>query len=156
MTRCQNCGYEVQTRAAMGEGTQRAKLKKSLTLNDSAIAQIIFESEKPLTVKQVQGILYKKEIRRQQRREKIPSGPWNYHQVQIVLSTLLGLSIAAMSKTEEFWNKDQEPGATPTPRYFMTAEQTKRFQEILLREGRIQLSLHSRAVICPKCGAIIR
>ena len=146
MTRCQNCGYEVQTRAAMGEGTQRAKLKKSLTLNDLAIAQIIFESEKPLTVKQVQGILYKKEIKRQQRREKIPSGSWNYHQVQIVLSMLLGAGLATMSKTTEFWD-EHGPGATPTPRYFMEPKQAETFQEIFLRQGKIQLCLQSRLSI---------
>jgi hypothetical protein len=155
LTICSNCGHVVQTRAPLGEGTQAAKHKKKLNLNELAIGQILSTSDKSLTIRQVQGILYERGIKRQRRREQVPSGGWNYHEIQLVVSMLLGAGLAKMTKTKEFWD-EQGPGAIPTPRYFMEPKQAETFQEIFLRQGEIKLCLQSRPSICPKCGAIIR
>jgi len=100
------------------------------------MGQILSESGRPLTVRQVQGILYQKGIRRQQRREKIPSGQWNYHQVQVECSVLLGLKLATMTRAKEFVD-EYGFGARPIPRYYMTELQKERFSEIKARQGRL-------------------
>jgi len=145
---CPICGFQVETRAPIGKGTQAVKDKKQLNRNEMSVGDIIVDSEKKLTVRQVQGILYDKGIKRQQRREKEPTGQWNYQQVQTTLSNLLGMKLVTMTKAREFLD-DLGFGARPTPHYFMTPEQKERFKEIQLRNGIISLSVIQ---LCPKCG----
>jgi len=158
MNQCPNCGYVLPSpRAPIGEGTRAAERKKKLNQNELAIGKILCESEQPLTVKQVQGILYEKGIKRQRRREKTPSGGWNYQQVQVTLSMLLGTKAKtiSMTKSREYVDEDQYRHANPIPHYYMTPEQKERFKEIQFRQGQISLStirLHRK---CPRCGAII-
>ena len=154
---CDRCGneIEIETRAPIGEGTQAARNKKSLNRNELEIGKILLESDKPLTVRQVQGILYDRKIKRQWGKEKVPSGHWNYQQVQTTLSMLLGTNpkIITMEKTKEYVDEDQYRYAKPTPYYFMSLEQKERFKEIQFKNGAIKFSL---VTICPKCGHRVR
>jgi len=156
MNQCPNCGYVLPSpRAPIGEGTRAAKRKTRFNLNELAIGKILCESEQPLTVRQVQGILYEQGIKRQRRREKVPGGSWNYHTVQIVLSMLLGAKLISVTRSKEFVDEDQYRHAEPIPHYFMTPKQKERFKEIQFKQGRISLStirLHRK---CPRCGAIL-
>jgi len=126
---------------------------RTLNKNRSAIGKIIFDSENPMTVTQIQKTLYEKEIKRQERGEEIPSGEWNYHEVQYDCSNLLGLKFATMTRTKEYFD-EHGFGAKPPPYYFMTPEQKLRFAEILARGGKleIQASIEEAPVKCPKCG----
>lgn len=135
--RCRQCGClnEVETgRAEIGEGTRSARNKKRLNLNELEIGKILFESEEPLHVRQAQAQLYTKGVKRKRRREEIPAGSWNYHDVQSILSVLAGAKIATMTKTKEFFD-EHGYGAKPIPCYYMTSKQRTRFERILTRQG---------------------
>ena len=150
---CAHCGheFEVETRAPIGQGTQAVKDKKTLNRNEMSVGHILSVSDKNLTVRQVQAILYQNGVKRQQRREKEPSGQWNYQQVQATLSNLVGMKLITMTRTKEFLD-DLGFGARPIPHYFMTPEQKEKFKEIRFRNGQIQLCL---VTLCPKCGHAI-
>lgn len=154
---CDRCGhqFEVETRAPIGEGTRAAERKKKLNQNELAIGKILCESEQPLTVRQVQGILYERNIRRQRRREKVPGGAWNYHNVQIVLSMLLGAKLISATRSKEFVDEDGYYYDRPTPRYFVPMERRERLREIQSKQGQISLSLVRLHRKCPRCGAIV-
>jgi len=155
LDRCPNCGYNLPTRAKIGEGTQKAKDKEKLNQNQIAIGQVLSESGRPLTVKQVQGILYKKGIKRHKRGEETPTGEWNYHLVQMDCSILLGLKLVSMTRAKEFFD-EYGFGARPIPHYSMTEEQKKRFAEILARDGRLRFQfMIDYPKTCPKCGYAI-
>jgi len=151
---CDRCGneFEVETRAPIGEGTQAAKDLKKLNPNLLAIGRILFASDKPLVVQEVQRLLYDKGIKRHDRGQKIATGGWDRHEVQVDLSRLVGAELVTMTKAAEFVD-DFGHGAKPTPRYFMTPEQKERFKEIQFRNGAIKFSL---VTICPKCGHRVR
>jgi len=152
LDRCPNCGYNLPTRAKIGEGTRLAERKEKLNQNQLAIGQILSESDRLLTVKQIQGILYEKGIKRYQRREKTPTGQWNYHLVQVDVSILLGLKLTIMTKTKEFFD-EHGFGAKPIPRYSMTEKQKEQFTKILAREGRLRFEfMVGFPKTCPKCG----
>ena len=151
MTICPNCGVQVEARAPIGEGTRAAEQKKRLNLNELAVGQILCDSQQPLTVRQVQGVLYKQGIKRQRRREKVPGGAWNYHMVQIALSMLLGAKLISATRSKEFVDEDQYRHAKPIPRYFMDDSQREAFKEIQVRNGAIKFSLVTQ-YRCPKCG----
>lgn len=138
MVRCPKNGSPcpIRTRAKIGEGTQSAKRRKTLNQNQLAIGQILADLDRQLTVRQVQGILYEKRIKRQQRREKIPSGQWNYHNVQTDLSELRGLDVVTMTIAKEFYD-EYGFGARPIPRYYMTELQKERFSKIKAGQGRL-------------------
>lgn len=149
--KCWYCGRENRARAPLGSGTLAAERKKKLNQNELAIGQILCDREQQLTVRQVQGVLYAQGVKRQRRREKISGGGWNYHQVQIVLSMLLGTKPKTISatKTKEIIDEDQYRYAVPILRYFMTPEQKERFKDILLKGGVIKFDLIQ---LCRYCG----
>jgi len=152
MVTCPKCGlkFKFSARAKIGEGTRLTRQKETLNQNQIAIGQILSESDRLLTVRQIQGILYKKGKKRRQRREKIPSGQWNYHQVQVECSVLLGLKLATMTRTKEFTD-EHGFGAQPIPHYYMTTEQKEKFAEILAKQGKIKIST-MLGETCPACG----
>jgi len=136
MTECPRCRFKFPARAKIGEGTQLAKRKKKLNQNQLGISEIFLESDRPLLTKEVQGILYKKGVKRHRRGEQAPTGEWNYHLVQAEISILLGLNLVTMTRTKEDFD---EYGfkARPIPRYYMTELEKERFSKIKARQGRI-------------------
>ena len=153
MNQCPKCGHFLPSpRAPIGEGTQAAKDLKKLNPNLLAIGRILFDSDKPLVVQEVQRLLYDKGIKRHDRGQKIATGGWDRHEVQVDLSRLVGAELTTMTRAEEFVD-DYGHGARPIPHYFMTLEQKERFKEIQVRNGAIKFSL---VTVCPKCGCPVK
>lgn len=143
---CPSCGakFSVRTRSETGTGTQR-KLNR-LSKNKMNICEVLVDLPRTayndipivagVTVKELQGLLYKKKIARWRRGDKKNStGGWNYHQVQAELSLLLGNKIVTMTTPEEDNFTGQLFEAKPTPRYYMTNEQKLRFRQKIKPNG---------------------
>ena len=97
---CPQCGYEVPTRAALGQGTTRGK-SMQLNANRKAILHILQESMKPLSVSDVHKKLVYYRIRRISKK----GTDWNYHTVQADMSLLLGAGLIEMySNKPETWD----------------------------------------------------
>jgi len=122
---CPQCGHSfyVQTRAPLGEGSQKGKTLKKINPNKKAILQILQEQPRlKFTVRQVQGSLYGMKIKRWKRGDREqPSGEWNYHHVQVDLSLLVGKGLIKMNQdSEEYWdNKDQAYETRRVPKYWV-------------------------------------
>jgi hypothetical protein len=104
---CPNCGYEVPARAKLGQGTQKGKNMK-MNENRQRIIEVLRESIRPLSVKQVQGRLVAKQVRRVSKR----GTGWNYHVVQADLSILVGQGTVQMKRPHELEAWDPEIGHT--------------------------------------------
>lgn len=117
---CPNCnhGFDIKTRARLGEGTQKGKTIKKINKNKQNILDIM--TEEKMTVKQVQSKLYLLKIKRLRRGDVVPSGEWNYHQVQAELSMLVGAGLLKMSQdSEQMWSqREQRYKAKPIPKYW--------------------------------------
>lgn len=94
---CPKCGYEIDERANFGEGSKRGRNLKKLCSNKQAILRLLLETEKPLTVKEVQRTLYNSGVKRKMHGGEVL---WNYHLVQAELSLLVGAGLVKMSKPD--------------------------------------------------------
>lgn len=138
--KCPRCGHEfpVRSRRAVGEGDVRGEDLKRLNRNKINVGQVLSEiSPRGLTVREVQKILFDKEIRRWRRGDRdYPSGGWNYHNVQAELSLLVGAEILMMSSAEQYFHKGlQEHTTDRVPRYWMAGSQKDFFEDVVRRNG---------------------
>lgn len=137
---CPECGhnFHVQTRARMGQGTQ--KQLKTLNKNKMILCDIFIEySQNKMSARAVQSVLYTpaKITKRWRRGDKDePTGGWNYHHVQANLSLLVGNNIISMTGAEDRFN-GQEFRAQPVPKYWMTDNQQIRYTRVIKPSGGI-------------------
>lgn len=105
-TQCPRCGheFEVQTRAALGEGTQKARAMK-VNANRQAILDVL---DKPMSVRDIQQALVIKQIRRVSKRKT----GWNYHSIQADLSNLIAMKRVEMIRPHEKEIYDKNEGHT--------------------------------------------
>lgn len=128
-TVCPQCGhtFDVQTRAPLGEGTQKGKSIGAIGPNKKAIIQVLRQQlGQKFTVRQVQSALYNMGIKRWRRGDgDKPTGEWNYHHVQAELSLLVGKGLVKMTQdSEEYWDgKEQRYKARPVPKYWVDSAQ---------------------------------
>lgn len=120
---CPKCHehFQVRTRARLGSGTQKGKLMGSPNKNKQALLGILKDNRGAwFSVRQIQGILYSKNIKRWQRGDiAAASGAWNYHTVQVDLSLLVGAKLIKMFVGEEdHWSESQQRYLSrPVPKY---------------------------------------
>lgn len=115
---CPKCGHElfVKTRAKIGEGTNRVV---KMNDNRTEILEVLEMAFEPLSVGEVLARLRKKGVKRRRKKDGVrPSGSWDYHNVQVDLSLLVGNDLAKMSTGTETFN---EHGVTvrPAPKYWV-------------------------------------
>ena len=122
-------------KAKIGEGTVNAKNAKRININKIYLVKLFLNNhiEKPSTVREIQKILFDREIPRLSRDGKF--GKWNYHNLQIDLSTLIGVGLLKMVepiKTEIFSDEEKEFMVDKKPRYFL---KDKVFAEEVIKSG---------------------
>ena len=112
--RCPHCGGEVPTRAKLGQGTQKGKDMK-MNQNRQRIVDVLIESGKPLSVRDVQQRIFDKQIKRISKR----GTGWNYHVVQADLSILVGMGSVEMIRPyeHEIWNEQDGHTTKGIPLY---------------------------------------
>jgi len=126
---CPKCAhvFDVQTRAPLGEGTQKGKSIGKIGPNKKAILKILQQQMgQKFTVRQVQGALYNMGFKRWRRGNgDKPTGEWNYHHVQAELSLLVGKGLVKMTQDSEeyFDTKEQRYKARPVPKYWVDCVQ---------------------------------
>lgn len=122
---CPRCGTEifVKARAKVGEGTQKGAALKRLGPNHENILKCLTELGRKATVREVQGWLFRNNIRRFARGDStVASGQWNYHYVQAILSVLVGHGDIEMSAAKTgFDNRQGLHDAKPVPVYWIKA-----------------------------------
>lgn len=133
---CPRCRheFEVQTRAKIGEGTQRQL--KSLNTNKINLLRVVLYSEEPLTVIDVQRELYSQGLARWSKDDtEEPRGLWNYHTIQADMSLLVGNDFMTMlpdSIVEYFDSVELRTKSKPVPTYEISSEQKRRVQEVIV------------------------
>lgn len=114
---CPKCGYCMEIRASMGEGTKRGN---SMTINENRqhILDLLKESKECLTVREIQHRLARSGIKRISRHH----AGWNYHTVQADLSYLLGGGKIFMRKPHEEFNSSEGFTTNKIPTYGINPE----------------------------------
>lgn len=94
MVTCPNCGAEIKIRR-IGEGTS-IDPATPLSANEQILLQVLQAHVEPLSVRQIERILFERGIRRHGRQ-------WNYHLIQADLSRLVGRGLVEMIRSKNIF-----------------------------------------------------
>jgi hypothetical protein len=104
----------------MGEGTQSMKDAKRLSKNDLYIFKMFVDGifGHPVTIREIQKAIY----------DTPPAKAWNYHNIQLHASRLVGAGVLMMSNNPAIWLKFPETksfAVDKTPRYWLSIDRGK-------------------------------
>jgi hypothetical protein len=120
MVECPNCGFKFPAKSRMGEGTQSMKDAKRLSKNDLYIFKMFVDGifGHPVTIREIQKAIY----------DTPPAKAWNYHNIQLHASRLVGAGVLMMSNNPAIWLKFPETksfAVDKTPRYWLSIDRGK-------------------------------
>lgn len=178
---CPHCGGEIlvpvetSNRQPVGSGTRRGQKLKRLNLNHLNVLNALILLGRPASVRSVQSQLWKDQVGRFTRDDfkagrgfgiaknpefpmdlktpiQIkPSGAWNYHTVQAILSVLVGHGDVSMTSAREKFDETQGVhDVQPVPHYEINPEAAERtrlafaaitLQIVAINSGRSRVNL---------------